>query len=318
MSGFPGVLRPGRGRHRRRRRTPLQAAAAVTVLAACSAFVVIAVEDDHQDCRPQAKADGRGRPQGEGQCEERAQQANGAPRPSPESHDGSAARHPGAAVTHMAPAPAPPTESEGGWDRERCGNTSGRVLLTFDDWSYGDPERAVRIGAQLQSQGIRAAFFLINEYATHYPQIIATLRQQGHWVGNHTWSHRQLTKLTDQEVQDEIHGGVAGNMLRPPYGDAGARETEIAANLGFKVCNWTIDTLDWQTVQGSLRSADAIRATVREATAEEKRNGVILGHLFSHFEEALPGIISDLHEQGYQLCRDTGAVGDQVPYPLPC
>ncbi|MEV5505384.1 polysaccharide deacetylase family protein [Streptomyces orinoci] len=316
MSGFRGVVRPGQGRHRRRRRTPLKAAAAVTALAACSAFVAIAVGDDHQDCHPPAGADGRAH--GDGLCGARAQLANGAPRPGPAIHDVPGAPHPGASVSNMAPAPAPAAEAEGGWDRERCGNTSGRVLLSFDDWPYGDPERAVRIGAQLQSQGIRAAFFLINQYASEYPQIVTTLRRQGHWVGNHTWSHRQLTKLTDQEVQDEIRNGVAGNLLRPPYGDAGPRETEIAANLGFKVCNWTIDTLDWQTVQGSLRSPEAIRTTVREAPAEEKHNGVVLGHLFSHFAEALPGIISDLHEQGYQLCRDTGAVGDQVPYPLPC
>src|SRR5437773_9119225 len=43
----------------------------------------------------------------------------------------------------------------------RCGNTSGRVLLTFDDWAYGDPYRATRIGAYLQSRNIRAMFFLI-------------------------------------------------------------------------------------------------------------------------------------------------------------
>jgi peptidoglycan/xylan/chitin deacetylase (PgdA/CDA1 family) len=60
------------------------------------------------------------------------------------------------------------------------------VLLTLDDWSYGDPYRATRVGAYLKSRNIRAAFFLINQEAKKYPDIISTLRQQGHWVLNHT------------------------------------------------------------------------------------------------------------------------------------
>ena len=75
----------------------------------------------------------------------------------------------------------------------RCGNTSGRVLLTFDDWAYGDPYRATRVGAYLKSRNIRAAYFLINKEAQKYPSIVSTLRQQGHWVLNHTYSHPNLT-----------------------------------------------------------------------------------------------------------------------------
>ena len=81
----------------------------------------------------------------------------------------------------------------------RCGNTSGRVLLTLDDWAYGDPYRATRVGDYLKSRNIRAAFLLINQEA-EYPDIIATLRQQGHWVLNHTYSHPRLTELSDADV----------------------------------------------------------------------------------------------------------------------
>ncbi|MGI5341533.1 polysaccharide deacetylase family protein [Streptomyces sp. CA-181903] len=147
------------------------------------------------------------------------------------------------------------------------------MLLSLDDWAYSDPERATRIGAQLQAQGVRAAFFLINKYASQYPQITATLRQQGHWVGSHTWSHRQLTRLTDQELQDELRNGLPGNFLRPPYGDVGPRETEVAASIGQRVCNWTIDTLDWQQTDGAFRDAEAIRTAVREATPRRRTTG---------------------------------------------
>src|SRR5512133_2049618 len=100
----------------------------------------------------------------------------------------------------------------------RCGNTSGRVLLTFDDWAYGDPYRATRIGAYLQSRNIRAAFFLINQNAKNYPGIVSTLRQQGHWVLNHTCSHPDLTQLSNSSVSWQIRKGISSNRLRPPYG----------------------------------------------------------------------------------------------------
>jgi peptidoglycan/xylan/chitin deacetylase (PgdA/CDA1 family) len=76
----------------------------------------------------------------------------------------------GLVTTQAAPAQAAT------YYNSRCGNTSGRVLLTFDDWAYGDPYRATRIGAHLQSRNIRAAFFLINQYAKNYPGIVSTLR----------------------------------------------------------------------------------------------------------------------------------------------
>src|ERR671911_2990705 len=99
----------------------------------------------------------------------------------------------------------------------RCGNTSGRVLLTFDDWAYGDPYRATRTGAYLQSRNIRAAFFLINQNAKNYPGIVATLRQQGHWVLNHTYSPPDLPTLSSTDVSWQIRNGVSSNRRRPPY-----------------------------------------------------------------------------------------------------
>ncbi|MFI9201253.1 polysaccharide deacetylase family protein [Streptomyces sp. NPDC053048] len=309
MSGYRDVFRRGRGRHRRRRRAPLKSVLALSVLVACSAYMAHAVDDDPTACGPldfaspvcQGKAVGKG-------VESPAGKAGGG--------GGDAVPHDGDGAG-AAPRPRTP-ETEGVYDRERCGNTSGRVLLTLDDWPYKDPQRSVRIGAQLQAQGVRAAFFLIGKFAAQHPQITATLRQQGHWVANHSYSHAKLTGLDDDELTDEIQHGVSGNLLRPPYGAADEREREVAADLGYRVCNWTIDTHDWEKADGKPRSVEDIRAGVREATQEEKHNGVVLGHLFSNFPEALPGIISDLQAQGYGVCRNNGPVTDQVPYPLDC
>jgi len=208
--------------------------------------------------------------------------------------------------------PAPYTNS-------RCGNSSGRVLLTFDDWAYGDPYRATRIGAYLQSRNIRAAYFLINQEAQSYPDIVSTLRQQGHWVLNHTFSHPNLTTLPDAAVSSEISQGISANLLRPPYGAYDSRVANIAAGLGYRICTWTLDTLDWQRPDGvHHRSVSSVRSIVRTAPRSTKASGVILGHLFTNYPSAISGIIFDLHHQGLLFCRNRGPVGRLAPFPLAC
>ncbi|MFC0681157.1 polysaccharide deacetylase family protein [Lysobacter korlensis] len=204
------------------------------------------------------------------------------------------------------------------YTNSRCGNTSGRVLLTFDDWAYGDPYRATRIGGNLRAKGIRAAFFLINEHASKYPDIVATLRQQGHWVANHTWSHPNLTTLSDSSMRWQISNGVTSNRLRPPGGAYDSRVSSIASGLGYRICMWTIDTLDWQYVDGARRSAMSIRARINGASWSAKSSGGILGHLSTKYPDALPGIISDLHGQGLLFCHNRGPVGVNMPFPLTC
>ncbi|MFF3763719.1 polysaccharide deacetylase family protein [Streptomyces sp. NPDC001922] len=210
------------------------------------------------------------------------------------------------------------SSSAAGYDITRCGNTSGRVLLTLDDWSYSDPYRATRVGTYLRDRGVRAAFFLVNEFARDYPDIVTTLREQGHWVANHSYAHRQLTGLSDDEVAYEIENGLRSNVLRPPYGDFGAREESIAETLGYRMCTWTVDTLDWERTGDDYRSVTGIRSIVRDASPADKHGGVVLGHLDYHFPDALPGIIDDLTEEGYGLCLNDGAVGASMPLPLDC
>lgn len=200
----------------------------------------------------------------------------------------------------------------------RCGMSSGRVLLTFDDWAYGDPYRATRVGAYLKSRNIRAAFFLINEFASKYPGIISTLRQQGHWVLNHTWGHRDLTTLSNSGVNYEITHGISSNRLRPPGGAYDSRVSSLASALGYRLCTWTIDPRDWEYVNGVRRSVSSIRYRIRTASWSAKHNGVILGHLFTNYPDAVPGIIYDLHQQGFLFCRNTGPVGRTMPFPPNC
>jgi peptidoglycan-N-acetylglucosamine deacetylase len=194
------------------------------------------------------------------------------------------------------------------YSNARCGNTSGRVLLTFDDWAYGDPYRATRIGAYLRSHNLRAAFFLINKYAQSYPGIVSPLRQQA--TGCSTTPtpprpHDPVGRIGELAVRH----GISSNRLRPPDGAYNSRVANIASGLGYRICTWTIDTRDWQKPDGAhYRSTSSIRSIVRTAPRSAKASGVVLGHLFSNYPTAISGIIYDLHQQGLLLCRNRGPV----------
>jgi peptidoglycan/xylan/chitin deacetylase (PgdA/CDA1 family) len=205
------------------------------------------------------------------------------------------------------------------YSNSRCGNTSNRVLLTFDDWAYGDPYRATRVGGYLQSRNVRAAFFLINQNARNYPNIVNTLRRQGHWVLNHTYSHPNLTRLSSSGVDWQIRNGVSSNLLRPPYGAYNSRVSSVAASRGYRICTWTIDTRDWQKPDGrNYRSTASIRSIVRNSSWSAKSGGVVLGHLVTNYPNAVGGIIDDLHRQGLLFCRNRGPVSANAPFPLAC
>lgn len=120
------------------------------------------------------------------------------------------------------------------------------------------------------------------------------MRAEGHFLGNHTASHANLTLLSDQGIRDEILGGVASNFLRPPYGAYDARVQQIAGELGYTIYMWSIDTRDW-----SGRSAGEI---TNEVMQNLHPGAVILMHLHgAHTLEALPVIISGIRDAGYTI-----------------
>lgn len=206
-----------------------------------------------------------------------------------------------------------------GYNTWQCGNTSGRIVLTFDDkpQDHGSPYTwtdTLYWGAYLKNRGIRAMFFVNDK-----PWVTDELRRMGHYVGNHTSSnHKKLSQLTPAQVQSEVAASVDGNMMRPPHGDYDAENKATLASLGYRICTWGISSKDWEGGAGprNLLSTDQIRAKVRAGLGVS--GGVILGHLWTNFPNALPGIINDVHAAGKLFCRNTGPVTKTVPFPMEC
>lgn len=179
------------------------------------------------------------------------------------------------------------------------GNT---IYLTFDDGpagSYTD-----QILEVLADNGAKATFFQLGENAAADPARSQAVLEAGHALGNHTWSHPDLTQLSRAEVDEEIskaqtllesHGAEV-NCFRPPYGATNTMVNTAIAEAGLARQMWNVDTRDW-----SRPGTDAIVDVLLSATPGD----VVLMHdgggNRSQTVEALAIALPQLVEQGYNF-----------------
>ncbi|MGW0777987.1 polysaccharide deacetylase family protein [Streptomyces sp. NPDC002835] len=126
------------------------------------------------------------------------------------------------------------------------------MVLTFDDGP--DPRYTPDILAVLREHGVRAMFFVCGEMATVNRDLLREMADDGHVVGNHTWSHPLVPKLPPSRIRDQLGRtsevierslGEAPLWYRAPYGAWNKHSFEIGAELGMEPLGWTLDTLDW-------------------------------------------------------------------------
>jgi len=174
----------------------------------------------------------------------------------------------------------------------RSYNQTDGVLLTFDD--FAEPVVIERFLAILSDKRVTGAFFIVGNWATENSTSVAKIRAAGHIVGNHSTTHPHLRGLSDIEILKEIKGGVASSLLRPPYGECDSRVRKIAANLGYKLALWSIDSEDWKGL-----SADSITDRV---VRELHPGACVLMHLNGQNTlDALPGLIDAIAAKGYRF-----------------
>jgi peptidoglycan/xylan/chitin deacetylase (PgdA/CDA1 family) len=192
------------------------------------------------------------------------------------------------------PAPSPPPPPPAG---------SGPVLyLTFDDGPAA-PSWTPQVLEVLGRHEARATFFVLGQLAKRYPELIEAEVQAGHAVANHTFDHQTLDGMGRaaffEEIQDTeaVLGAAGRRCLRPPYGATDAYTRAYAAELGYSLVMWDIDTRDW-----ARPGAEAIAATV----IEEARPGAVVlfhdgGGDRAQTVEALEMVLGKLSEEGYRF-----------------
>ncbi|GAB3836127.1 hypothetical protein GCM10028799_73200 [Kribbella italica] len=121
----------------------------------------------------------------------------------------------------------------------------GKVLyLTFDDGPQ--PVYTPKVLAVLAKHHAQATFFVLGREAAAHPALVETTRRAGHHIGNHTWDHPMLTKLTPTRLRQEISTGVKSKCFRPPFRDTNAHVAAVAAQYHQHQVLWDVDTRDWE------------------------------------------------------------------------
>lgn len=124
-----------------------------------------------------------------------------------------------------------------------------KVALTFDD---GPSEYTVELSRGLKERGVQATFFLLGENMEGRREMIEELVNDGHLIGNHSYHHVQLNKLSMEEAMEEIEKtnrlirewtGEEPVYIRPPYG---AWSQELEKVVDMIPVFWNVDSLDWK------------------------------------------------------------------------
>jgi peptidoglycan/xylan/chitin deacetylase (PgdA/CDA1 family) len=126
------------------------------------------------------------------------------------------------------------------------------VALTLDDGP--DPRWTPKVLKILRDHKITATFFMIGSSAAQHPDLVRAVADEGHHISTHTWSHKNLRRLSPAGVRTEIEHGLdavakAGNLqptlFRAPYGNWSPAAFAACAELGQRSISWTVDPRDW-------------------------------------------------------------------------
>ncbi len=173
-----------------------------------------------------------------------------------------------------------------------------KVAITFDDGPH--PQYTPEMLAGLKERNVKATFFLLGEEVEKYPELVEQIQEEGHLIGNHSYKHEQLSKLSmDQacaqvtRTNELIYGitGVYPAYLRPPFGDW---HQELDCKVNMVEVLWDVDTRDW-----SIQNHGRI---VEKALRDVQENDIILMH--DGYETSVTAameIIDTLLERGFEF-----------------
>lgn len=175
-----------------------------------------------------------------------------------------------------------------------------QIALTFDDGPHAIYTKMLLDG--LKERGVHATFFLMGQNIEGNEDLVKRMEEEGHLIGNHTYSHVQITKLNEEQALDEVQKeeailspliGQETMYFRPPFGSI--TEAQFHA-IEKTVVLWNIDPLDW-----SVQNRDKV---VNHVLNHLDDGPIILLHdIFKPSVEAALTLIDNLQEQGYEFVR---------------
>src|SRR5205809_6149135 len=188
------------------------------------------------------------------------------------------------------------------------------IAMTFDD----GPSATLtpKLLDLLAARHIKATFFVIGENVAEHPEIVARAAREGHEIGNHSWSHPNFAKMSEDRVHQQLWrtddairsaSGKRPTLMRPPYGSITAREKRwIHDELGYDIILWDVDPYDWK------RPGPAV---VRNRILKETQPGsIVLSHdIHPGTIEAMPSTLDALAAKGFKFVTVSEVIRMAVP-----
>ncbi|MGG3456168.1 Peptidoglycan-N-acetylglucosamine deacetylase [compost metagenome] len=182
-----------------------------------------------------------------------------------------------------------------------------QIALTFDDGP--DPRFTPQILDVLHRKGIKATFFVVGVRAKKFPKLMQRIHQEGHLIGNHSFSHPNFRKRSVKQFQTEIlrtekiiqnSVGYRPKLIRPPYGEIREEQVQWAKKNGYTLVNWNVDSQDWKGIDKNKVKSNVID-TAGPGSIILQHSGGGVGSNLNGTIQALPEIIDTLQAQGYHF-----------------
>ena len=190
------------------------------------------------------------------------------------------------------------------------------IAMTFDDGPH--PQNTPRLLDMLRARNIKATFYVIGQSVNLYPQIVRRTVEEGHEIGNHSHTHRLLSKLSDSEILADLGrcetaivnaAGIKPRTMRPPYGGLLQKQREMVhSQFGYPIILWSADPLDWKRPGPSVVTSRIL--------AQASAGGIVLAHdLHGQTVDAMPATLDALLRRGYQFVTVSQLLAMQTEVP---
>ncbi len=176
------------------------------------------------------------------------------------------------------------------------------IAMTFDDGPSA--KLTAKLLDLLAARHIKVTFFVIGENVVQHPELVQRAAREGHEIGNHSWSHPYLAKMSDEGVRQQLQktddaiknaDGTRPTLMRPPYGSLTARQKKwIHDEFGYRIILWDVDPLDWKRPGPTV---------VCNRIVKETRSGsIVLSHdIHPGTIEAMPSTLDQLEAKGFKF-----------------
>jgi peptidoglycan/xylan/chitin deacetylase (PgdA/CDA1 family) len=194
-------------------------------------------------------------------------------------------------------------------------NTNRKLIaLTFDDGPH--PTITPQLIDLLKSKNAKATFFLIGPNVEKNPEIAKQIVDAGFEVGNHSWTHPTLSKLSDDKAREELTktndairqaAGTEVQVMRPPYGAANPKVQQLCDELGMRIICWNIDTNDWARNASAKAMEDIIIKNARDGSI------VLMHDRYDRTLEVTASVIDQLSAKGFRFATVSELLGMKAP-----